>query len=99
MTAAAVQAVPADRWAASAALSAGLAIAARSPGLTFIALPAPLVSAAVVLDGFRDQPRVAWSSGELTLAGVGCARELRGTGDGRWDEIVGAARALEIAGA
>jgi len=67
--------------------------------LTFIALPAPLVSAAAVVDGFRDQPRVAWSSGELTLAGVGCARELRATGDGRWDDIVRAARALDIAGA
>ena len=39
MTAAAAQAAPADRWAASAALSAGLAIAARTPGLTLIAVP------------------------------------------------------------
>jgi menaquinone-specific isochorismate synthase len=99
MTAAAIQAPAADRWAASASLSAGLAIAARSPGLTIIALPAPLVPAAALLDGFRDQPRVAWSTGELTLAGVGCARELRGVGEGRWDDIVRGARELAVAGA
>lgn len=99
MTAAVLQAEPADRWAAAAAISAGLAIAARAPGLTFIAAPAPVVSAGAFLDGFRDQPRVAWTSGELTLAGVGAARELRGTGDARWDQIVRRARSLEIAGA
>jgi len=76
MTAAAKQAEPADRWAAAAAMSAGLAIAARSDGMTFIALPAPVAPAAAVIDGLPDQPRVAWASGELVLAGVGMAREL-----------------------
>jgi isochorismate synthase len=99
MTAAAKQAEPADRWAASAAMSAGLAIAARSEGFAFIVLPAPVVPAAAVIDSLPDQPRVAWASGELTLAGIGSARELRGTGEDRWDELVRGARALNIAGA
>jgi isochorismate synthase len=99
MTAAAAQAAPADRWAASAALSAGLAIAARTPGLTMIAVPAPIGPAAAIVDALRDQPRVAWASGELTIAGVGCARELRGSGADRWDQIVRGARDLAIAGA
>src|SRR5262249_51774517 len=99
MTAAAKQAEPADRWAAATAMSEGLAIAARSDGLTFIALPAPVAPAAAVIDALPDQPRVAWASGELTLVGVGMARELRGTGAERWDELVRDARELEIAGA
>ena len=99
MTAAAAQAAPADRWAASAALSAGLAIAARTPGLTMIAVPAPVGPAAAIVDALRDQPRVAWASGELTIAGVGSARELRGSGADRWDQIVRGARDLAIAGA
>lgn len=99
MTAAAAQAAAPDRWAASAAISAGLAVATRAPGLTAIAVPAPVAAAAAILDGGRDQPRVAWSSGELTLAGIGCARELRGSGAGRWDDIVRGARALDVTGA
>jgi menaquinone-specific isochorismate synthase len=103
MTAAAMPAGRVDAWAASGGVAAGLAIAARSqpsPGaLTFIAVPAPVASAAAIIDAFRDQPRVAWTSGELTLVGIGCARELRGTGVDRWAEIVRAARGLQIAGA
>jgi isochorismate synthase EntC len=99
MTAAAKQAEPADRWAAAAAMSAGLAIAVRSDGLTFIALPAPVAPPAAVIDALPDQPRVAWASGELALAGIGSARELRGTGEGRWDELVRGARGVGVAGA
>ena len=96
---AAMPAGRADRWAAPGALAAGLGNAARAHGLTFIALPAPVASAAAIVDAFRDQPRVAWTSGDLTLVGVGCARELRGSGADRWAQIVRGARALEIAGA
>jgi len=99
MTAAAMQAGRVDGWAASGAVAAGLAVAARSTALTFIAVPAPVTSAAAIVDAFRDQPKVAWTSGELTLVGVGCARELRGAGVDRWAEIVRAARDVEIAGA
>ena len=95
MTAAAIHLAVIDRSAAASALDAGLAIAARAAGLTFVALPAPIVAEGAIVDGFRDQPRVAWASGELTLAGVGCARELRGAGPGRWDELVRGARALD----
>ncbi len=99
MTAAAMQAGRGEGWAASSAVAAGLAIAARSSALSFIAVPAPITSAAAIIDAFRDQPRVAWTSGELTLVGVGCARELRGAGVDRWAEIVQAARAIETASA
>jgi len=99
MTAAAMPAGRVEGWAASGAVAAGLAIAARSNALTFIAVPAPVTSAAAIIDAFRDQPKVAWTSGELTLVGVGCARELRGAGADRWAEIVRAARAIETAGA
>jgi menaquinone-specific isochorismate synthase len=99
MTASALQAGRVDRRGASGAVDAGLAIAARSSAVTFIAVPAPITSAAAIVEAFRDQPRVAWSSGELTLVGIGCARELRGAGTERWTEIVRAARAVEIGGA
>ncbi|HET7504110.1 MAG TPA: hypothetical protein VFK02_23980, partial [Kofleriaceae bacterium] len=105
MTAAAVHAGRVDAWADSGAIAAGLSIAARRAGradpggLTFIAVPAPLTTAAAMVDAFRDQPRVAWTSGELTLVGIGCARELRGTGAARWSEIVRGAREQAVAGA
>jgi len=98
MTAQALQTGRVDRW-ASGAIDAGLAIAARASALTFIAVPAPITSAAAIVDAFRDQPRVAWTSGELTLVGVGCARELRGTGVDRWAELVRAARTIGAGGA
>ena len=96
---AAVPAGRVDRWAAPGALAAGLDIAARSHGLTFIAVPAPVAAAASLVDALRDQPRVAWTSGELTLVGTGCARELRGSGDDRWADIVRGARAIGSGGA
>jgi menaquinone-specific isochorismate synthase len=85
--------------AASGAITAGLAVAARSSALTFIAMPAPIVSAAAIIEAFRDQPRVAWTSGTLTLAGVGSAHELRGAGPDRWAELVRGAAALQVGGA
>ena len=93
---AAVPAGRVERWAAPGALAAGLEIAARAHGLSFIAVPAPVAPAAALVDVLRDQPRVAWTSGELTLVGAGCARELRGTGRDRWAEIVRGARALDL---
>jgi len=89
----------ADRWASAAELSAGLAIAARAHGLTFIALAAPRVPAAALLGGLAEAPRVAWVSGELTLAGVGAARDVRGTGASRWTDVVAGAREVICAGA
>ncbi|MEO7733360.1 MAG: isochorismate synthase, partial [Kofleriaceae bacterium] len=99
MTAAAHKTEPADRWAASGALAAGLEIAARASALTFIAVPAPIVNAGAIIEAFRDQPRVAWTSGTLTLAGVGSAHELRGAGPDRWAEIVRGAAGLQVSGA
>ncbi|MFN0247278.1 MAG: isochorismate synthase MenF [Kofleriaceae bacterium] len=77
-----------------AALDAGLAIAARARGLTFIALPAPVIAPTAIVDEFRDAPLVSWSSGELTLVGVGIAREVRGHGPHRWAQVIANAHAI-----
>jgi len=98
-TAAVAPGVDRDPWPSPEALDRGLAIAARASALSFLALPAPLVGASSIIDALRDQPRVAWTSGELTLVGLGSARELRAAGADRWNDIVRAARALDLAGA
>ena len=82
---------PAPDW---SWLDAGISIAARSEGITYIALPAPLVPAAVIVDELRDQPLVSWTSADLTIVGVGIARELRGTGRTRWAEVIAGAHAI-----
>lgn len=75
-------------------LDAGLAVAARSEGLTFIALPTPIVNASAIVDEFRESPLVTWTSHDLTLVGVGVARELRGSGRTRWAEVIAGAHAI-----
>ena len=82
---------PPREW---ATLESGLAIAQRSQGLTFIALPAPVIAASAIVDEFRDETLVAWSSGDLVLVGVGVAREVRGTGEHRWAEVIANAHAI-----
>jgi menaquinone-specific isochorismate synthase len=97
VTAAAVQSERAESStasAASAALRAGLAVAARSSALSFIAVPAPLATAAAIAGALPGQPRAAWTSGDLTVVGIGCARELRGAGADRWSEVVRGARGI-----
>ncbi len=86
---------------ARSALERGLAIAARTDGITVIALSAPLADAAVLVDGWRaagpDDPIVAWTSHELTIVGIGIARELRGDGPDRWQQVIDGAAALRVA--
>jgi menaquinone-specific isochorismate synthase len=77
-----------------AALDTGLAIAARAEGLTFIALSAPVIAPTAIVDEFRDSPLVSWSSGDLTLVGVGIAREVRGHGEHRWAQVIANAHAI-----
>ncbi|MGE0401535.1 MAG: isochorismate synthase MenF [Kofleriaceae bacterium] len=77
-----------------AALDAGLAIAQRCDGLTFVALPAPVIAPTAIVDEFRDAPLVSWASGDLTLVGVGIARELRGHGEQRWAHVIANAHAI-----
>jgi menaquinone-specific isochorismate synthase len=77
-----------------AALDAGLAIAQRCEGLTFIALPAPMIAPTAIVDEFRDAPLVSWASGDLTLVGVGIAREVRGAGEHRWAQVIANAHAI-----
>ncbi len=79
-------------------LARGLA-AVRGEGLTLIALPAPVTTAAAIVASWPDAPVVAWSGDALTLVGVGVAHELRGHGAARWTEIVDGARSVVIAGA
>ncbi len=76
------------------ALDAGLAIAATRDALTFIALPVTVVAAPAIVDEFRDQPLATWTSGDLTIVGVGVARELRGKGAARWAEVIAGAHAI-----
>ena len=76
-------------------LDDALAVARKQPGFTLIALPAPVVAAPAIVSAFRSAPVVAWSSRSLTLVGIGSARELRGTGDVRCQEVIAAARRIE----
>ncbi len=79
----------AERW-----LDAGLAVAARHSQLTYIALSAPVAAAAPVIDAFRDEPLVSWTSGEITVVGIGTVREIRGVGSSRWDHLIEAAQQI-----
>jgi len=82
-----------DRSDPAWSLEAGLAAAARGRGMTFVALPAPIVSVSTVLAAWpASSAAVAWSHGELALVGLGVAYELRGRGEARWDEVVAGAR-------
>jgi len=76
------------------ALDSGLAIAATRDAMTFIALPVAVVAAPAIVDEFRDQPLATWTSADLTIVGVGVARELRGTGAARWAEVIAGAHAI-----
>jgi isochorismate synthase len=76
------------------ALEAGIELARRTPGWTFIAMPATVTSTAALIAAGRTTPLVAWSAPGLTLLGLGVAAELRGHGDARWQELVTGARAL-----
>ncbi|HEX4455830.1 MAG TPA: isochorismate synthase [Kofleriaceae bacterium] len=77
-------------------LDAGLATARATRGLTFVVLPAPVVAPAAIIAAWRGAPIAAWSARELQLVGIGVARELRGRGASRFDDIVDQARAIEI---
>ena len=59
--------------------------------LGFHAFAAPVWSPAQVAAAFADAPLVSWSSGELAIVGIGVARELRGRGASRWDDIIAGA--------
>lgn len=76
-------------------LDSGLAIARKQAGITTIALPAPVIAAPAIVAAWRATPVVAWSSRSLTIVGVGAARELRGTGEARWQQVIAAARHVE----
>jgi menaquinone-specific isochorismate synthase len=75
-------------------LDAGLAIAGSSLGTTFIALPAPVIPGAAIVDEMREHSLVAWASAELSLVGVDVAVELRGRDQARWAEVVAGAHAF-----
>ncbi|HLL22227.1 MAG TPA: hypothetical protein VK427_08845, partial [Kofleriaceae bacterium] len=60
--------------------------------LAFYAFATPVVSSAAIAAAFPTDPLVCWTSNDLTLAGVGVARELRGHGAARWQELIAASR-------
>jgi len=66
--------------------------------LTCVAVPAPVIDAAQLVDAWRDGPVVSWSSRDLTIVGMGVARELRASGPTRWRDIAAQARALRVHG-
>jgi menaquinone-specific isochorismate synthase len=66
--------------------------------LTCVAMPAPAIDAAQLVDAWRDGPVVAWTSRDLTIVGMGIARELRASGPARWRDIAAQARALRVRG-
>ncbi|MEJ7597624.1 MAG: 2-succinyl-5-enolpyruvyl-6-hydroxy-3-cyclohexene-1-carboxylic-acid synthase [Kofleriaceae bacterium] len=80
-------------------LDHALATAARADGLVFLAMRAPVITASQLIRAWPDAATVVWSSHELTIVGIGIARELRGRGETRWQEVIAAAGALRPAGA
>jgi isochorismate synthase len=86
---------PAPTGEISEELDAGLAIARKQTGWTFIAMPAPIVAASALVAASRHAAVVAWSSQALTIVGVGAAVELRGAGAARMQQVIGAAARLQ----
>jgi menaquinone-specific isochorismate synthase len=62
--------------------------------LSFLAFNAPLVAAPAIAAAFPSEPLVSWTSNDLTIVGVGIARELRGSGADRWTAVIDGARAV-----
>src|SRR5262249_52540545 len=87
------------------ALDAGLAIAARGFGVTFLVVPAPVAPAAALVAAWPDRRLATWSSpasgdaAETTLVGIDVAYEVRGRGARRWREVVAGAEQLIIGSA
>ncbi|NVB83847.1 MAG: isochorismate synthase [Kofleriaceae bacterium] len=78
--------------------------ARKASGWSFIAVPAPVVGAPVVVAAAGSQPVVAWSStarsdrgGVEVIVGIGIAHELRGHGAARWREVIAGARTMHVA--
>ena len=67
---------------------------ASERGVAFIAVPAPVVTAAALVNAWPDRAIVAWTTSELTLVGIGVAHELRGHGANRFREVVDGAHAF-----
>ena len=60
--------------------------------LAFYAFSTRPMTAAAIAAAFPDEPLVTWTSNDLVIAGVGVARELRGTGAARWRQIIEASQ-------
>ena len=77
-------------------LDAGLAIAKRTHGWSFITLAAPVADAPALVAAAKSAPLVAWSSNSLTLVGIGVAHDVRGTGAERWRDVIASARNIVV---
>ncbi len=75
-----------------------LELAARSRGISFVAVAAPVVTASTIVEAWPDRAMVSWSTSELTLVGIGVAHELRGHGANRWRDVIDGARAFAESG-
>jgi isochorismate synthase len=80
-------------------LAAGLAIARGRRGLTFCAVRAAIAPAPVLLAAWPERAAVSWSDAARVVVGIDVAREVRGRGANRWQEIIAGARDVAIAGA
>jgi menaquinone-specific isochorismate synthase len=86
----------AERVADDALLAHGLAAATRSPGWTSIAIPTRAIAAPALIAAWRAGPLVSWSRRDSTYVGLGVAREVRGRGDARWNDVIAGAHELEL---
>lgn len=64
--------------------------------LALHAFTVPVCAAPALVAAFPSEPLVTWSTHDLTLVGIGIAREVRGTGVSRWDDVIANARAVAV---
>lgn len=77
-------------------LAEGLAVAQSGDAVTCIALPVAGGADAAIVAAWPSAPMVVWSSADTTVVGVGVARELRGSGNTRYADILAEARRIRI---
>ena len=76
--------------------SAAVAALPCTDELALHAFSVPVCAAPALVAAFPAEPLVTWSTHDLTLVGIGVAREVRGIGASRWQDVIAAARAIAI---
>ena len=67
---------------------------AHTDELALNAFTVPVCEAPALAAAFPSEPLVTWSTNDLTIVGIGVARELRGSGAARWHDVIAAARSI-----